>query len=108
MSPVLAVVDDAGRIVISSTEATAKTQNLRRNPRAALVVFTDHFFGDWVQVEGDAEIVSLPDAMEPLVDYYRRAAGEHPDWDDYQRAMTADQRVVLRLTVARAGPSHAG
>lgn len=105
MSPVLAVVDSAGRIVISSTESTVKTQNLRRDPRAALVVFTDQFFGDWIQVEGDVEIVSLPEAMEPLVDYYRRAAGEHPDWDDYRRAMVADQRVILRLKVARAGPS---
>jgi PPOX class probable F420-dependent enzyme len=108
MTPVLAVVDDHGRVVLSTMEATMKVRHLRRDPRVALCVITDTFFGDWVQVEGTAEIVSLPDAMDLLVDYYRRAAGEHPDWEDYRESMVREGRCVVRFTIDRAGPSQAG
>jgi hypothetical protein len=73
-----------------------------------MCVMNDGFFGEWVQLEGPAEIVSLPDAMEMLVDYYRRVGGEHPDWDDYRAAMERDQRCVIRVTPDRAGPTRAG
>ena len=108
MSPVLAVVDDEGRVIISSRESAVKTRNLRRDPRAAACVMTERFFGEWHVVEGRVEVVSLPEAMEPLVDYYRRASGEHPDWDEYRQAMIDEQRVLLRLTVERSGPTVAG
>ena len=104
LSPVLAVLDDAGRVVVSTRARSAKTHNLRRDPRVALCVFTDGFFGDWVQVEGRAEIVELPEAMDALVDYYRRASGEHPDWEDYRSAMRAEQRVVVRFEIERVSP----
>src|SRR5579859_2017549 len=86
-SPVVHGVDDAGRVVISSREPAYKVRNLRRDSRATLCAFTDNFFGPWVTVSGRAEIVTLPDAMEPLVDLYRQISGEHPDWDDYRAAM---------------------
>lgn len=108
MSPVLAVVDDDGRVVVSTRETAVKVRNLRRDPRVALCVLTDRFFGSWAQVEGEAEVVSLPDAMDLLVDYYRRAVGEHDDWDDYRAAMEREQRVVVRFDVARAGPTVSG
>ena len=108
MSPVGATVDDAGRVVVSSRETAYKTRNVRRDPRAWLCVFPDEFYGPWVQVEGSVEVLSLPDALEPLVDYYRRIAGEHDDWDDYRRAMAAEQRCLLRITLLRAGPDRAG
>jgi PPOX class probable F420-dependent enzyme len=108
MSPVVCAVDDEGRVMVSTREPAIKTKNLRRDPRAALCVFTDRFFGDWVQVEGETEIISLPDAMELLVDYYRRVGGEHPDWDDYRAAMARDARVILRVTLTRAGPDVSG
>lgn len=108
MSPVLTAVDEAGRVVVSTRETAYKVRHLRRLPYASLCVFTDAFFGDWVQVEGPVEVVSLPDAMEPLVDYYRRISGEHPNWDDYRAAMQNEKRVLLRLTVERAGPTVAG
>jgi PPOX class probable F420-dependent enzyme len=107
MSPVLAVTDGEGRIVVSSRETAYKTRNVRRRPYAALCVWTDQFFGPWVQVEGPADVLSLPEAMEPLIDYYRRAAGE-TDWDRYRQAMVAERRVLIRLTVERAGPQAAG
>jgi PPOX class probable F420-dependent enzyme len=108
MSPVTAGVDDQDRIEISTRETAYKVQHLRALPYAALCVFTDDFFGRWVQVEGPVEIVSLPDAMEPLVEYYRRISGEHPDWGDYRAAMERDSRVLLRMTVERAGPTVHG
>ena len=108
LSPVLCVADDEGRILISTRETALKTRNLRRDPYASLCAFTDGFFGEWVQVEGDAEIISLPDAMDLLVDYYRRVAGEHSDWADYRAAMTRDQRVIVRITPTRAGPNVSG
>ena len=108
MSPVMCAVDDAGMIVISTRETAMKTHNLRRDPRAALCVINDRFFGEWAQVEGDAEVVSLPDAMDGLIDYYRRTAGEHNDWDDYRAAMQRERRVLLRITPTRAGPNTSG
>lgn len=108
MSPVDAVVDDDGRVVISSRETAVKVRNLRRRPRAQFLALTDAFYGDWLYVEGPVDFVSLPDAMEGLVDYYRRAAGEHPDWDDYRAAMVRDQRLLLRLSIERAGPTVSG
>lgn len=108
LSPVTCTVDDEGRVMISTRETAVKTRNLRRSPHASLCVFTDNFFGEWVQVEGDAEIIPLPEAMDLLVDYYRRVSGEHPDWDDYRAAMVRDRRVIVRITITRAGPDVSG
>ena len=108
LSPVLCVADDEGRVLISTRETAIKTRNLRRDPHASLCVFTDGFFGEWVSVEGDAEVISLPTAMDLLVDYYRRVAGEHSDWADYRAAMSRDRRVIVRITVTRAGPDVSG
>jgi PPOX class probable F420-dependent enzyme len=108
MSPIACNVDADGLIVVSTRETAMKTTHLRRDPRVALCVLSDGFFGDWIQIEGTAEIVSLPEAMERLVDYYRTTSGEHPDWDDYRAAMVRDQRVVVRITPERAGPDRAG
>jgi PPOX class probable F420-dependent enzyme len=106
-SPVLVGVDDDGKVVISTREAAYKTRNLRRDPTAVLCVLSDDFFGRWMQIEGTAQIVSLPEAMAGLVDYYRRISGEHPDWDDYRRAMQRDRRVLVRVSIDAAGPAHA-
>ena len=108
MSPVTVGLDAEGRAIISSRETAYKVRNLRRHPPASLCVFVDEFTGPWVQVNGTAEIVSLPEAMDLLVDYYRQIAGEHPDWDDYRRAMQRDQRVLIRITIESAGPDHKG
>ncbi|WP_020576145.1 PPOX class F420-dependent oxidoreductase [Actinopolymorpha alba] len=108
LSPVTVGVDAEGFATISTREPAYKVRNLRRDPRASLCVFTDRFYGPWVQVEGEASILSLPDAMEPLVDYYRGIAGEHPDWDDYRAAMRRERRCLLRIRIDRAGPSVSG
>jgi PPOX class probable F420-dependent enzyme len=108
LSPVTVGVDGDDRVVVSTRETAMKVKNLRRDPYASLCVFGDGFYGEWLQVEGPVEILSLPGAMEPLVEYYRSLSGEHPDWDDYRAAMRRDQRVLLRLRVERAGPDVSG
>lgn len=108
LSPVVVGCDQAGYLVVSSRETAIKTRNLRRNPQVFLTVMTDAFYGPWIQVEGNAEIISLPEAMDHLVDYYRGISGEHPDWDDYRSAMVRDKRVIIRITPTRAGPDYHG
>ncbi|MEO9139842.1 MAG: PPOX class F420-dependent oxidoreductase [Jatrophihabitans sp.] len=108
LSPVAANVDAQGRVVISTRETAMKVKHLRRDPRVGLTAFTDRFFGDWVQVEGTAEIVSLPEAMELLVDYYRATSGEHDDWEEYRAAMIEERRVIVRFDIERAGPNISG
>jgi PPOX class probable F420-dependent enzyme len=108
LSPVVVAVDEDGRILISTRESAVKTRNLTRDPRASLCVMNDGFFGEWIQDEGSAEIIHLPDALELLVDYYRKISGEHPDWDDYRAAMRQERRVIVRVTITRAGPDIGG
>ena len=102
LTPVAAGVDAQGRVIVSTPETTAKARNLRRDPRVSLCAFADEFYGGWVQVEGTAEIVERPAAVELLVDYYRRLSGEHPDWDEYRAAMVAERRVLVRFAIDRA------
>lgn len=108
LSPVTVGVDDAGRVLISTRETAMKTKNLARDRHASLCVMTDRFFGEWIQAEGTAEIIRLPEAMDLLVDYYRGISGEHPDWDDYRNAMRRDRRVIVAITLTRAGPDRSG
>lgn len=108
MSPVLVGVDDDGSLIISTRETAMKTANVRRLGRAAVCVFQDEFFGQWVQAEGSATVESMPGAIEALVRYYRLVAGEHPDWADYRLAMARDKRVLIRIRIDRAGPIQAG
>jgi PPOX class probable F420-dependent enzyme len=108
MSPIVAAVDDVGRVLISTRETAIKTKNLARDPRASLCVLNDRFFGEWVQLEGTAELIHLPEAMPLLEEYYRRISGEHPDWADYRAAMERDRRLIVRITVERAGPDVSG
>lgn len=107
-SPVTPGVDAEGRIIVSVTEERAKTKNARRDPRVALCVFSEGFYGPWVQVEGRAEFADGPDRIEALVDYYRTVSGEHPDWGEYRAAMVRDRRVLLRFHVVRASGPAAG
>ena len=108
MSPVLVGVDEAGLVIMSTRETAYKTHNMRRDPRVSLCVFVDNFFGEWLQIDGTAEIISMPEALEPLVAYYRTLVGEHPDWEDYRAAMARDQRVLVQITIEGAGPHQRG
>jgi len=108
MSPIAVGVDDEGRALISSRETAFKTKNLRRDPRASVLVLDEDWHGRWIQFDGRVEMVPLPEAMELLVFYYRQISGEHPDWDDYRSAMEREQRLMLRIEIERAGPDRQG
>jgi PPOX class probable F420-dependent enzyme len=107
-SPVSGGVDADGRIVISSYPERAKSANVRRDARTSVLVLSDDFGGPWVQVDGSGEVIELPDAVEPLVDYYRSISGEHPDWDEYREAMRKQGKCLIRITPERWGPVATG
>ncbi|WP_432563424.1 PPOX class F420-dependent oxidoreductase [Kineococcus sp. SYSU DK003] len=107
-SPVTAGVDEQGRIVVSTYPERAKTVNARRDPRGSALVLSDDFGGAWVQVDGEFEVLDGEDAVEPLVEYFRCIAGEHPDWTEYRQAMREQGKSLLRLTIRRWGPVATG
>ncbi|GGP53973.1 PPOX class F420-dependent oxidoreductase [Saccharothrix coeruleofusca] len=108
VSPVTCGIDDEGRVVISTYPRRAKVRNARRDERVSLCVLSDDWDGPWVQLDGRAEVLDLPEALEPLVDYYRCIAGEHPDWDDYRAAMRRQGKSLIRVTIDRWGPIATG
>jgi PPOX class probable F420-dependent enzyme len=107
-SPVTCGVDDEGRIVIATYPERAKTRNARRDPRVSVLFLSDDFGGAWVQVDGTGEVLDVPAAVEPLVDYYRAISGEHPDWAEYREAMVKQGKSLLRVTPDRWGPVATG
>ncbi|AXI80436.1 PPOX class F420-dependent oxidoreductase [Peterkaempfera bronchialis] len=107
-SPVACGVDEEGRVVVSTYPERVKSRNARRDPRVSLCVLSDDWDGPYVQVDGRAEVLDLPEALEPLVDYYRCIAGEHPDWDEYREAMRRQGKCLIRVTPERWGPIATG
>jgi PPOX class probable F420-dependent enzyme len=107
-SPVTCGIDGSGRVSIATYPERAKTVNARRSGTASVVVLSDGFDGPWIQIDGDAEVLDLPAAMEPLVEYYRSISGEHPDWDEYRAAMRRQGKSLIRLTPRRWGPVATG
>ncbi|WP_433471793.1 PPOX class F420-dependent oxidoreductase [Spirillospora sp. CA-142024] len=108
MSPVTCGVDDGGRLVISTYPERAKTRNARRDARVSVCVLSDEFNGPYVQIDGTAEVIDMPEAADALVDYYRCIAGEHPDWDEYREAMRRQGKSLIRVTIDRWGPVATG
>lgn len=107
-SPVTGGVDGAGRIVISSYPERAKSANVRRAGRASVLVLSDEFGDAWVQLDGAAELLELPEAVEPLVDYFRSISGEHPNWDEYRQAMVDQGKCLIRVTPDHWSPIATG
>jgi PPOX class probable F420-dependent enzyme len=107
-SPVTGGVDESGRIVVSTYPERAKTANARRNPEVSVLVLSDDFGDAWVQVDGDCEVIDPPESVEPLVEYFRCISGEHPDWDEYRRAMLDQGKSLLRITPTRWSPIATG
>jgi PPOX class probable F420-dependent enzyme len=108
LSPVTCGLDGEGRVVVSSYPQRAKVANARRDPVVSMCVLSDDWDGPWVQLDGRAEVLDLPDALEPLVEYFRSISGEHPDWDEYRAAMSRQGKSLLRVTVDRWGPIATG
>jgi PPOX class probable F420-dependent enzyme len=107
-SPLTCGVDDSGRIVMSTYPERAKTRNAKRDPRASVIVLSDEWNGAWVQVDGTAEVIDIPESVEPLVEYFRNISGEHPDWDEYRAAMVKQGKSIIRITPERWSPLSTG
>lgn len=107
-SPVTVGLGDDGALLVSTYPERAKVRNLRRDPRASMVVLSDEFGGEWVQCDGTATVVDAPEAVDGLVEYFRNISGELPDWDEYRRAMLRQGKSLIRLRVERWGPIARG
>lgn len=108
MSPVTCGVDADGRIVVSTYPGRAKTRNARRDPRVSLCVLSDEWDGPYVQLDGQAEVLDMPDALDGLVAYFRCISGEHPDWAEYREAMARQNKSLIRVTIDSWGPIATG
>ncbi|HET8600196.1 MAG TPA: PPOX class F420-dependent oxidoreductase [Segeticoccus sp.] len=108
LSPVTCGVDEGGRIVVSTYPRRAKAVNARRDPRVSVLVHSEEWNDPYVQVDGSAEVLDLPDALEPLVEYFRCISGEHPDWAEYRQAMREQGKSLIRITIERWGPIATG
>jgi PPOX class probable F420-dependent enzyme len=108
LSPVTCGVDHEGRVVVATYPERAKTRNASRNPRVSVCVLSDDWDGPYVQVDGEAEVLRMPEALEPLVEYFRVISGEHPDWDEYREAMHKQDKALIRITPQRWGPIATG
>ena len=101
-------LDTSGRVVVSSYPERAKSINAKRNPAASMVVMSDEFGGEWMQLDGTAEVLDMPEALDGLVEYFRVISGEHPDWDEYRQAMAHQGKCLIRLTITQWGPISKG
>ena len=108
ISPVSSGVDLQGRIVISTYPARAKTRNAERTHGYRCSSCPTTGTGPWVQVDGDAEVLHMPEAADGLVDYFRCISGEHPDWEKYREAMRIQDKSLIRITPTRWGPIATG
>jgi len=108
LSPVTSGLDSQGRVVVATYPKRAKVANVRRDPRVSVCLLSDEWDGPWVQLDGHAEVLDLPDAVEPLVEYFRSISGEHPDWDEYREAMRKQGKSLIRVTIERWGPIATG
>jgi PPOX class probable F420-dependent enzyme len=108
LSPVTFGLDGEGRVVVSTYPQRAKVANARRDPAVSLCVLSDDWDDPWVQLDGEAEVLDLPEALEPLVEYFRGISGEHPDWDEYRAAMVRQGKSLLRITITGWGPIATG
>jgi PPOX class probable F420-dependent enzyme len=107
-SPLTCGVDDSGRIVVSTYPERAKTKNAKRDERVSVIVLSDNWNDAWVQVDGTAEVLDVPESVEPLVEYFRNISGEHPDWDEYRQAMVRQGKSIIRITPERWSPVATG
>lgn len=108
MSPVAYGVDAQGRIVISTYPDRAKAVNARKRTNVSLCTLGKDFDDPWVQVNGQVEVIDIPESIEPLVEYFRSISGEHPDWEEYRQAMAKQNKSLLRITIDSWGPIATG
>lgn len=108
MSPVTGGMLADGRLAISTYPERAKARNLRRTPVASVVVMGERFGDAWIQIDGTAEVIDMPEAADGFVSYYRSISGEHPDWDEYRQAMSDQGKCLIAIMPTRWSPVSKG
>jgi PPOX class probable F420-dependent enzyme len=107
MTLVSPVIGDDGRVTITARESTYKVKNIRRNPQVSLLVYGEKFNGsNYIQVDGKAEVIAHPQAMEIVLDWHRQIRGEPASWDDIRKKTLAEGRIAIRLTIEKVGPQN--
>lgn len=108
MSLVTGGLTSDGRLAISSYPERAKVKNIRHNPLVSVAVMGEAFNDSWVQIDGAAEVLDLPEAGDAFVEYYRSISGEHPDWDEYRQAMADQGKCMIMVEPTRWSPVSKG
>ena len=107
MTLVSPVIGDDGKVVITARDSTYKVKNIMRNPQVSLLVYGDKFNGsDYIQVDGKAEVIRHPQAMDIVLDWHRRIRGEPKDWEEIRKKTLAEGRIAIKLTIEKCGPQN--
>jgi PPOX class probable F420-dependent enzyme len=105
MTLVSPVIGRAGKVVITARDTTFKVKNIRRNPQVSLLVYGDKFNGsNYIQIDGQAEVIPHPEAMEIVLDWHRQIRGEPSNWEEVRRKTLAEGRIAILVTINKVGP----
>ncbi len=97
-----------GRLAVATYPERVKAMNARRDPNVSVAVMGEEFDDSWIQIDGRAEVLDVPEALDAFVEYYRSISGEHPDWDEYRQAMIDQGKCVVMITPTRWSPLSSG
>lgn len=108
MSLVTGTITPEGELLISSYPQRAKTHNIKNNPNVSVLIMGGAFNAAWIQVDGTAQAIDMPDAGDGLVEYFRGISGEHSDWDEYRQAMQDQGKSIIRIDPTSWSPISTG
>ena len=107
MTLVSPVVDAEGRVIITARDTTYKVKNIKRNPQVSLLVYGDQFHGSkYIQIDGKAEVIPHPQAMEIVLDWHQQIRGVPANWDEIREKTKAEGRIAIRITIEKVGPQN--
>jgi PPOX class probable F420-dependent enzyme len=105
MTLVSPVIDADGKVIITARDSTYKVKNIKRDPRISLLVYGDKFNGsNYIQIDGKAEVIEHPGAMDIVLDWHRQIRGLPDNWADIRKKTLSEGRIAIRVTIERAGP----
>ena len=107
MTLVSPVIGKEGKVIITARDTTYKVKNIKRNPQVSLLVYGDKFNGsNYIQIDGKAEVIAHPQAMDIVLDWHRQIRGEPANWDDIRKKTLAEGRIAIRVTTEKVGPQN--
>lgn len=109
MTLVSPVIDAEGKVIITARDTTYKVKNIKRDPRVSLLVYGDQFHGsNYIQIDGKAEVLPLPQAMDIVLDWHRQIRGEPKSWDEIREKTLSEGRIAIKVTIEKVGPKNRG